>query len=490
MRETMRFDGSALSPDALARLRKLEERARPQTLVEKVRAIVLNENSSMAVDWEPRDDASSSYERAEQLARELGECVASDAAAFATLLPLVVVNQLGQHRVFGGGLASGTANIMKCWNALIQAYEATPQAQRNVEVLRGFLSEVFNRDRDTFERLLDAAMQRTSLVRWVPVLQLGAPLDQTGCLRLLASMDNQAVSAGMFQELKLGGRTHGLEDRYLAALLRRLSLKPDGASVAIQILSMHIFDNPNPVGKEVTEVARTLILSAAIPNERGRWDDDGAIAQLIAKFLAGPDGESAARRLGEAWVEGFSACQLSECSRGKSMAALFAVQPEISLDTLVGDDTTGLADQRRDSLVGEHGYCALTDVPIETIVQWCSDGPPSRWARVAPLVAAFALDDTVQCLRWTDRTLALLRCAPNPIELAEPLVASIYPRSWTGSRAESIRKRLPLLDELGRVLGMEHAQQIEAWRNSVLRDIDRESEQELRVHQAQNERFE
>lgn len=46
----------------------------------------------------------SGYELAEVRAKELGELVANDPAAFDVLLPLLVTNQQGRHWSFGRGL--------------------------------------------------------------------------------------------------------------------------------------------------------------------------------------------------------------------------------------------------------------------------------------------------------------------------------------------------------------------------------------------------
>jgi hypothetical protein len=488
IRQTIRFDGKGFSADIRDRLRKLEERARPQTVVGRVKAIVLN-GYSAGVDFSDGESASSGYERAEQLARELGQRVATDADAFTTVLPLIVTNQQGRHWMFGAGLADKVARLEECWGALTQAFEATREEQRNVQVLRGFLSAVFERDRSVFEHILDDAMGRASLVQWVPVLQLSAPLDDRGCGRLLASMDSPAVSAWAFQYLSFGRATQCLEDRRLAELLQRLSIKPDGLGVAIDILYMHIHDNPNPIGPLVSDVARALIANAPLTKHNRRLDHE--LAGVIGKFVAGSDGEPAARRLLTVLRDGFENFTLSRYDLSESLNALFQAQPRLALDMLVGDEPDdGRAYARRHSLAGGRRSSALAKIPIEALVQWCRDGSRDRWVHVAPLVPAFAPSDTSQAPRWSERVLSLLQNAPEPAKVAESLVELIEPMSWSGSRAEAIRGRLPLFDELAHALGPEHADRVAAWRSQVMLRLDREVRRELEEHRAHNERFE
>jgi hypothetical protein len=108
---------------------------------------------------------------------------------------------------------------------------------------------------------------------------------------------------------------------------------------------------------------------------------------------------------------------------------------------------------------------------------------------VAPLVAAFEAPEASNP-RWSENALALLRRAPAPIEIARRLVELIEPMSWAGSRAEAIRQRLPLFDELVSALGPQHADQISTWKEQLALQMERESRRELEEHRSQNERFE
>lgn len=488
IRQTIRFDGKSLPADTLARLRELEKRARPQTLVGRVKAIVLN-GHSVDVDFADGESTSKGYERAEQAARELGELVAADQVTFKKLLPLVVANRQGRQWMFGAGLAAKTDSLEDCWGALVDAFESTPEDQRNVQVLRGFLSMAFERDRAVFEQILDKAMVRVSLARWVPVLQLSAPLDDRGCLRLLTSMDNPAVPAWVFQYLSFGRATHTVEDERLAQMLQRLSIKPDGLGVAIDILYMHIHDNPNPIGARLNDVALNLIANAPFAKNDHRLDHE--LAGVIERFLIGPDSEPSARQVLTAIREGLANYTLSRYDLNDTLAALFRVHPSMALDILVGDEPDAEDTYfRRRSLAGGHRSGALAGISIEALLNWCREGSPERWRHVAPLVPAFEAWDDQSNLRWSKQALALLQQSPHPDQVAEALVEVIEPTSWSGSRADAIRQRLPLLDQLADVLGSEHEDRLARWRSNVTQTIEREARRELEEHRTRNERFE
>jgi hypothetical protein len=484
----MRFDAKALPTDIRARLRALEARARPKTLVGRVKAIVLSGHSA-GVDFSDGESASKGYERAEELARELGELVAADEAAYRALLPLVVTNEQGRQWMFGAGLAAKVYSVEECWSDLVRAFEAAPEDQRNVQVLRGFLSKTFERDRAAFEGILEAALGRESLAMWVPVLQLSAPLDEKGCHRLLTSMENPAVPAWVFQHLSFGRATQALDDKALAQLLQRLSLKPDGQGVAIDVLYMHLHDNPNPVGSQTIAVARSLIANA--PIAKGNYRLDHELAGVIEKFLVGPEAEPVARQVLLAVREGLDDYSVSRYDLTATLAAIFKAQPRLALDLLVGDEIEdGEAHFRRRSLAGGHRSSALARISTESLVEWCREGAAERWAHVASIVPAFETADDQSRPRWSDQALELLRHAPKPELVAGSLIELIAPSSWSGSRAEAIRQRLPLLDQLADALGSEHVDQVARWRNNLELLMERESWRELEEHRTRNERFE
>ena len=487
IRQTLRFDGKELPPANKARLHRLEKQAEPKTLTGRVKAIVVSGYGS-GVDFSDGESASTGYERAEQLASDLGEQVADNAEMLAEVLPLVVQNVQGRLWMFGKGLATGTDSLDTCWSDLLTAFEAIPEEQRGIQVLRGFLNGAFHRKRAAFEHILDASMDRPSLIKWVPVLQLSAPLDDNGCARLLASMDNPEVPAWVFQHMGLGRATEDLSDERLGQLLQKLSLKPEGLEVALDVLSMHIFNNPNPVGVRVRQVAHDLL--ANIPITRHNQRLDYSLGRLIKYFLNGSDGEALARQLLETVRNGIDTYSLSRFDLTETLAALFSTYPKVALDLLVSDDPDeGDAYYRRRALAGGRRSGALANVPVETLIAWCIDGGPDRWPSVAPLIPAFESDDEKK-LKWSENVLTFLKRAPNPITVAESLVSLIEPMSWSGSRAETIKRRLPLLDELASVLGPDHAAKVTTWRNQITKTIEREARRELEQHRNRDERFE
>lgn len=490
MRQTLAFDGKkGLSPTSHARLVRLEQAARPATLVGQVKAVVLSTGSA-GVDFADGEPAIKGYERADKRARELGELVAADDEAFVQVAPLVVANAQGRQWQFGEGLAASTPSLEATWMNLVAAYEATSPGERNVQVLRGFLCGTSKRDRTMFDHLLDQSMARASLVEWVPVLQLSAELDERGCDRLLASINNPSVPAWVFRYLSFGRATEPVPEHRLAELLERLGIKPDGRAIALDILHMHIFGEPKPIGPQLTTCAHSLIANS--PLTRHDHGLDHALGDLIQRFLVGSDGEAPARALLGRIHEAIEKFTVSRYDFTETLKALFKVQPTLALDSLVGDDdeedAAGYA--RRSALSGGRRSSALLAIPEDALLQWCRVGGPDRWTRVAPLVPAYDAKAEGAPLEWSNLVKSLIANAPNPTAVAGAVVDVLIPMSWSGSRAEIIRQRLPLLDQLEQLVGPGHEEEIAQWRQNITKVMEREARRELEEHRSRNERFE
>jgi hypothetical protein len=488
MRQTLSFDGKeGLSPTSHARLVRLEQAARPTTLVGQVKAIVLSSHSA-AVDFADGEATLKGYERADLRARRLGEQVAADDEAFAQIAPMVVANAQGRKWQFGEGLAASSPSLEATWTKLVTAYEATSLGERNVQVLRGFLFATSKRDRVMFDRLLDESMTRTSLIEWVPVLQLSAELDDRGCDRLLASINNPSVPAWVFQYLALGRATEPVSGDRLAELLERLCIKPDGLAIALEILHMHLYGGGKPIGVKLTAFAHSLITNA--PLIRHDHGLDHALGELIERFLVGIAGEPPARALLGRIREAIAEFAISRHHFNETLKAMFKVQPMLALDALVGDeDEEDKAGYSR-ILSEEPRSSALLTISEDALIAWCSAGDPKRWIRVAPLVPPYSTRAEGAPLKWSGLVKALIANAPNPAAVAGALVHALIPMSWSGSRAEIIRQRLPLLDDLEQLVGLGHEAEIVQWRRSITDVMEREARRELEEHRTRNERFE
>ena len=172
-RKTMHPGRGRLTPEAASQLSALGTYMRPSSLADRVRAVVLGDRSS-GLDMENinvDDDLTSAFERLEVIARELGAEVAANDALFAELLPDLLH---GGNRAwsFGRGLASASPDLRATWVRLVEGLEQIAPEQRNVQVFKGFLAELWEQDRELAQTLLDLNLieQAVDLVVGILVL--------------------------------------------------------------------------------------------------------------------------------------------------------------------------------------------------------------------------------------------------------------------------------------------------------------------------------
>ena len=490
IKQTLQFDGNVMPSEVLTRLKNMEALTRPRTLIQETKTIVLTGFSS-GLDITDVDDLSAggitSYERAELKAYELGQRVVGDASAFRELLPLVVQNREGRQWRFGAGLASRSDDPSGTWASLANAYLAIAPEFRNVQVLRGFLSDLHGRSRELFETILDHSMVDSNLTELVPTLMLCVDLDDTGAQRLLYCMDNTSIPARSYELMGYGGITKNLSDENIALLLQKLAKLPHGLNVALEVTALHTHDNTIEIGPKLKAV--TMNLLATFQPARNVRDMDYLVGFVVNKFLQGSEGEPCARSLLSKIRIAMDEYSLHQYEIDDTLEALFASQPRAALDEFLDIDRDRIRFRLR-NIQGDHGRDILHRVSNGVLIEWCQCGSPNRWISVAEIVQPFARVSEGDAIGWSEAALALLQSAPDPLLVASILIKRIPPTNWSGSRAEIIRKRLPLLDNLAQSIGPGAEQTIGIWRENLMTTLERERAFEREEDRNAHGRFE
>ena len=502
------FDGKEMAEEDWNVLKGLEQVARPRSLLSLLRVLLFGGHLEAAFSDAP--DFSERGNDACKLAKEFG----MELARSELLYPEVVylLTEGGRHGdpairyTLGKSMAVHASDMKEMWGALLEGFESWPEKERDKSVLNGYLEGVFDRDVALFNRLLDEAMERPSLVRHVPSFQVLAPLDSQGCDRLLALMKCPDVHAMDFYHGWNGQSGRRLADGsypdgVVAVILKSLLQMKDGVLATVKILNLYVFQRTAPVEKGLfilaCEVSESVLLSMASGAIELGWpnyfecDVEGVVRFFLGSSAGFDDEEREirARRImrrllgeGERWIV------LSEDFM-EILRAFLSVRPRAVLDIFVGDDEGFEADSRRiafarNELFGD-GHGLVLDVPEEVLFEWCESGSLGRWLRAANSVCLVvqAAEETGGGGRWqwSSLTVALLNRSPDPCKVAEVLVKHIRPTSWVGDMSVNLEERLPLIDQLSKILGAEHAEKIDLWRNQLLDEIDDEKKREARA---------
>ena len=75
------------------------------------------------------------------------------------------------------------------WERLVAQLGRTPEDRRNIQVLRGFLDGLHQRNPELVNGLLDNALQNETLASLYPALQGSVSVNDQGLGRLMASLE-------------------------------------------------------------------------------------------------------------------------------------------------------------------------------------------------------------------------------------------------------------------------------------------------------------
>jgi hypothetical protein len=494
VRQTLKYDSKGMKKSALARLNALEKVLKPAGLVQDVRGVVLTRNS-YGVDLDDFEDDeeenAGSPDRLENIAAALGKNVADDDNALNELLPELVKGQ-GRLWSFGRGLAMGADEPTIKWKSLVAAFAATPEKERNSQILCGFIQGLGKRDLNLANRLLDEALTNDVLAERLPELQCGLALDKEALERLHRSLELDRAPIWRFRNFANGRATDLVPGVDLRKFLTAISAKPDGLDVAMDILHMRFFSDRQE--KKATDPALVLAgreLVQLLEFAHKRQDGDHRIGSVIKTCLTGVGGAKYARTACLKFKAALVGHKIYAHNYDQLLQSLFSAQPLVALNVFLSGS---VSNQKRGIEilldVSHHHANPLDFVPLETLIAWCHVKPTERYALMAGLVTLYAADEEKLPLDWNVRALAILDKAPDRIAVLKQFVRRFRPSSWSGSRAAAMETRLPLLGILEKHADPTVAQFAKTDGARLKKEVDEEQKWETRDDRANDERFE
>lgn len=487
-RKALKFDQDTCPPDALSRLQALEAVLRPITLVDQCRAMVLGY-------WELRrlkrirgDESDPPLELLfEEEVVALGRAVGADESARTEFLPECFGEGSCGLRPFGRGLAQTVPDARKAWDDLVDAFDRYGSAKSRTDILEGFLTGLWERDRALAHALLDEALDDPALCEWFPVLQCAVELDERGIERLQTSLRDGRVPIRSYQCLAYGQRTDHLPGALLRDLLLLMADQTRGVEVALDILSMRFFSDgaQRPHDPVLIETGQDLLARADVLNG-GLTDDvtDNALARVVKVSMSDADAGPIAASLAERWAR----TRRAGFEGTATLNALLETQPMAVLDALFHASGEKWPENR--SLIDRDERNPLSAMHHTILLEWCDDDPERRYPWIASLIRFMGQPNHDRVPAWSEQAIALLTHAPNPMEVLDVFVERFAPNEWSGSRAAIVASNAQLLDQLNPFASADLQQYGRDAKARVMRCVEAERQRETEQERRQNERFE
>lgn len=453
VRETLRFDANEMPEHIVRRLRAIEDSLKPRDLLEEARAYAFTEawrafDLTDDDDKKPQTGASSRYSRVNDHTEALGRAVANVPDVLAALLPELSSGNKGERRwSFGIGLANGAVNPMNMWRILVGGLAAAPEDQRNIHVLRGFLSRMATLAPDRAATFLDDSISDPVLGPWFPILQCSVDIDERGVNRLLAAIQRGLAPVWRYGQLTIGRATDPIAPDKLRALLTSISALPGGYEVAVDVLHMKFFsmrDAGTPVDRALLECGRDLLRQIEFVKVKRNLDNE--LARIVDACLIGADAAECTEQICSAFASALSNYRASAYDYGSFLKSLFAAQPEIALTILLTGRRDGVTRWLMREVFSDR-ESPLDAVPLNVMVTWAAANPDERFPALANVIKLFAGGDDGDGA-ISPAALELLNASPDKMAVLAGYQDRFCPSCWSGSLAHILEKRRTAIQKL------------------------------------------
>jgi hypothetical protein len=134
--------------------------------------------------------------------------------------------------------------------------------------------------------------------------------------------------------------------------------------------------------------------------------------------------------------------------------------------------------------------CPLDVMPDDVWIAWAAQKPESRYELLAQVMRFPHAGDEDRVGGWSRAAMRLIEVAPEPEKVLDRFLQRFRPNGWSGSLADTLATRAPLIEAL-----KQHSKaEIAAWANkqapAFAAGIDRQRAQEAAEDRARDQAFE
>jgi hypothetical protein len=494
--------------DAAKKLAALEAELTPGSLADRVASYVLPSQSG-ALDLAELDlGDDQKYVKArrqiEAVCDDIGQELAADLSALTQLLPSMLKSDSQRVHTVARTIGRHTSDPAKAWD-VIDACALAPEHGGKVFAFPGaFLSGLAEKDPALTNEFLDLALKSPKWQAFLPHMQNCVGIDHAGCERLIAAAALPGVPTWALHNLQMGRSTDGLDGPDFKALVLAIAARPDGLNAALSILYMRVFSlksDKSPVTDAEREVARELL--GRVTFEKKTQGEPHVLAELVTFCLCDPEDAQLARDMCVRLLEAINSYQVSPWDYTELASEIAGRFPRVALETFVErDDSIGEGHRGLFGSFREQRPCPLRKIDDATLLSWAQEKPETRFAALAGSIVGWRGpkaeqnpnsapdEDEITGLKWTPAALRLIHEAPDPVPVLKEFRAQFRPSGWSGSLANILAGREPLLA----VLATDSDARIAAWATAAIPRLAEEVENcrrfEAKEDRQRDERFE
>ncbi|MEX1081688.1 MAG: hypothetical protein WD382_08445 [Halofilum sp. (in: g-proteobacteria)] len=494
-----------------AALEQLAEQLTPSSLEEKIAVYALAPlwSSRDLGDFDPATDGEDASKIEAKRKSVDAKCEAIGAELVQTPgllqkhLPLLWSREHSRLWQVGAGAAAATPDLSRDWELIRRhvAEQSDEERDASANVLVGYVDGASQRDPKFVQDLLDSALSDPTLTPYIVVLHTVFGLDDQGLKRLIDATQIEEVRAAQYHRLAWGRTTDDLTSEQFCALWSAVYTMDDSYDHALELLYMRCFsmrrEDQRCIGEGEIRCAEILLAGLGKFAQKDR--EAHRLKDVIEACIQPGRHETLVRDSLKKLRRHISAREIYTHDCAQFIGALSQKFPRIVLEELL-ESFNEDEDLDEDMVftatraVG-HLVSPFSGIPAGTLFEWVEESPERRTLVAAHMIRAWKsenenADGSDKAYEWTDAAMELIDRTDQKEQVLHAYLNRMEPRSWTGSRAEAMRKRIPLLEAL-----QTHDDPIVAnWALAATRtfseDVERERKAEEKGNRERDERFE
>lgn len=494
IRQGIRRGKDRFSDAESKKLQEMEQRLRPADLAGMIRSYALSPEWSALDVAELADEEDQNpleaRQRVSEQCFELGRLLAGDTQQLNKLLPEIISAESRKTFELGRGLAEATPSLSECWVGLRNAFLRLPEDVRKAQLIAGFLAAAKARSPTDAKQFLDEALSDARLHPFLLYWQVNAGIDGEAFERMMSALACDTVPVLSFKSIAYGRAHEGLNDDQLGQLLHRLQGREEGNGVAAEILGMCFFArraNKVPISESLKATGREFLARAELEKHA---HFDHMIGEVIEAVYDRPEFEDHARAFCARVGEAAKSWRVPPWDVASITTALAKTFPFVVLDVLV-EQTLGDGNGRPLFLdMRVNRTCPLDAIPDDVWLAWAAQKPETRYELLARVLRFSVAGDEEHSNGWSPAASKLIDVAPEPTKVLDAFFRRFQPSSWSGSLADTLQSRMPLIE----VLKRHSKDEVVAWATAAARilaaEIQRERTREASDNRARDQSFE
>ena len=450
--------------DDAAKLEALASRLKPESLQERISSYVLPEQwgalDIAEADFDDEEKHEKTQKQVETICSNIGIELATDMQAFALHLPLMLKSQSMRVSTVAKSIGHEVSDARAAWNIIIAEVLSSKHQGKVFGFPSFFLSGLAEKNKATAGALLDEALAATALHPFFVHMQAVVGVDARGCERIVEATKSESVPVDTFRMLRMGRACDKLSSSDFKRLVIAIAERDSGLEIGFEILQMRLFSKKAdklPLEFDEKDTGRTLL--SLVKFEKRKHNDEITLAEVARTCLSSPADDVLAEQLCQRLLEGVAQWKVYAMDYGKLVAELGALFPRVILNVLVERSTAAMEGRRSIfRSFREHHACPLRKINDDVLLEWAHERPESRFLQLAEVIRPWRRkesagnddepDDETDSSQWTEAAIRILHEAPEPLEILSQFIEGFRPSGWSGSLADILASRLPLLEGL------------------------------------------